>query len=145
MITGFHKKLIESLTDVGVPRFNLAHEQLMGIIIDADVIIGAILVDERSPTQEEWHTLSDLCDELVSYTKLHFNDEISYLINKSYPNARIHQEVHQALIEDLNTLRAQINGQSDEKLKEMRKWLLEWLLNHVNHEDKAYAKHFSKM
>ncbi|MBF0152342.1 MAG: hemerythrin family protein [Magnetococcales bacterium] len=145
MITEFHQKLIERLVDVRVPRFNLAHEQLMGIIIDADVIIGAVLVDERSPTQEEWDALSDLCDELARYTKSHFDEEVGYLFSRGYPHAKVHQDVHQALIEDLNIFKIIINGQHGEELKKSRKWLLEWLLNHVNHEDNAYAKHFSNI
>ncbi|NGZ05185.1 MAG: hypothetical protein G8237_02400 [Magnetococcales bacterium] len=143
MRTEFHSILLAKMKDVGEPRFNLAHERLFNIIIDADEILGAATSGERQLTSEEWSSLSTVCDELVRYTKIHFMEEEEFLISRGYPDSERHRVIHQNLIEALNSFQKKVTQCDEMNLKEMRRWLLEWLLNHINHEDYAYAAYFS--
>ncbi|MBF0181555.1 MAG: hemerythrin family protein [Magnetococcales bacterium] len=139
----FHAKLLEKLVDVGDARFNQAHARLFEIIIDADVVVAAVLTEERTPTSAEWDTLAGYCDDLVTYAKQHFIEEEEELLKRGYPAAEAHQASHHALIADLNAFKHKVLQFEEKDLKEMRRWLLEWLLNHVNHEDHAYARFFA--
>lgn len=143
MNTTFHAKLFDKLVDVGEPRFNLAHERLFNIIIDADKVITSSSLVERTLAQEEWDALSGAFDELVTYAKTHFAEEEEYLVMRGYPDAQQHQMAHHTLIEELNVYQKKVMQGDEANLKEMRRWLLEWLLNHVNHQDYAYAQYFA--
>ncbi|GAB0058656.1 Bacteriohemerythrin [Candidatus Magnetaquicoccaceae bacterium FCR-1] len=143
MKSEFHSKLLASMADVGEPRFNLAHEKLFNIVVDADEILGAAVTGERSPTPQEWESLSTVCDELIVYAKAHFADEEETLIHRNYPNAAQHRTIHNQLIEQLNEFQRKVTEGNDKDLKELRRWMLEWLLNHVNREDHAFAQFFA--
>lgn len=141
MPSDFHAKLLARLVDVGVPKFNLAHERLYSIIIDADVILESAL--ETQPlTLEQWDTLSGLFDDLIAYAKIHFAEEEGFLYSKNYPDLVRHQDKHNILIDDLNSYQKMVQQHDEANVVEVRRWLLEWLLNHVNQEDHAYAQYF---
>ncbi|MBF0341636.1 MAG: hemerythrin domain-containing protein [Magnetococcales bacterium] len=142
MRTEFHTMLLSKLKDVGEPRFNLAHEKLFNIIIDADEILGAAATGERQLTEEEWNALSSASDDLAAYTKVHFAEEEAFLVARSYPESDRHRATHLGLVEELNNFQKKVAQRDEQDLKEMRRWLLEWLLSHINHEDYAYAQHF---
>ncbi len=143
MENGFHSKLLASMVDVGEPRFNAAHEKLFRIVIDADSILGPAATGGRMLTPEEWESLSTVCDELIAYAKVHFADEEETLLHRGYPEAARHRGVHNQLVEDLNQFQKKVTAGNEQDLKEMRRWMLEWLLNHVNHEDYAFAQYFA--
>ncbi|MBF0272227.1 MAG: hemerythrin family protein [Magnetococcales bacterium] len=141
----FHNKLLSSMVDVGEPRFNLSHEKLFQIIVDADEILGLAATGERMLSQNEWESLSSVCDELIAYAKVHFAEEEETLIARNYPELVRHRTIHNTLIEQLNEFQKKVSEGNEKDLKELRRWMLEWLLNHVNHEDYAYAQYFAAL
>ncbi|MBF0416814.1 MAG: hemerythrin family protein [Magnetococcales bacterium] len=145
MKSEFHSKLLSSMVDVGEPRFNLAHEKLFNIVVDADEILAAAVTGERSLSAQEWESLSTVCDELIVYAKAHFADEEETLITRNFPNVAHHRTVHNQLIEQLNEFQKKVSEGNDKELKELRRWMLEWLLNHVNREDYAFAQYFATL
>jgi hemerythrin-like metal-binding protein len=144
MISEFHAKLFDRLVDVGVPTFNMAHERLLNLVVDADVILGASILSNNSLTDDEWNSLSGIFDDLIVYVKIHFNDEVGYLRAHGYPAADQHQSRHDEVIEELNVFQRKVMQNDDANKIEIRRWLLEWLLNHVNNQDHAYALYFAK-
>ncbi|MEO5345195.1 MAG: hemerythrin family protein [Magnetococcus sp. YQC-9] len=143
MKSEFHAKLLSTMVDVGEPRFNLAHEKLFNIVVDADEILGAAVTGERSLSSQEWEALSFLCDDLISYAKAHFADEEETLYKRGYPDVERHQTIHNQLIGQLNEFQRKVTEGNDKDLKELRRWMLEWLLNHVNREDFTFAQYFA--
>jgi hemerythrin-like metal-binding protein len=139
----FYQIIVTQLEDVGVPRFNQAHEGLLQIIVDADMIIASTL--ERSLTTQEWEGLSKVIDELIRYTLIHFKEEVIYLRQNQYPESDKHQEHHNNLIKELAHFNQMAVQQDESGIITMRKWLLEWLLQHVNHEDVSYREYFKSI
>ncbi|MBF0437677.1 MAG: hemerythrin family protein [Magnetococcales bacterium] len=144
MISQFHAKLFDSMKDVGEPRFNLAHERLFNMIVDADEILGRAVTAERTLVQEDWEALSGVCDALAMYSKQHFAEEEEFLFKQGYPDLDRHRVAHHSLIEELNSFQKKVIQRDEMDLKELRRWMLEWLLHHVNHEDYAYAVYLFK-
>ena len=144
MISEFHAKLFDKLVDVGEPTFNMAHERLLNMIIDADVILGSSVLSGNALSKDEWNTLSGIFDELIDYAKIHFSEEVGYLRTHGYPAADRHQAKHDAIVEELNFFQRKVMQNDDANISDIRRWLLEWLLNHVNNQDYAYAQYFAK-
>ncbi|MBF0163201.1 MAG: hemerythrin family protein [Magnetococcales bacterium] len=135
----FHAKLLSTMADVHEPRFNRAHETLFKLVFEADEILDDIALGNRMLTEKEWDSLSMVCDALISYAKVHFVDEENHLFKCGYPSAVQHMEIHNQLIEQLNEFQKKITERNERDLKNLRRWLLEWLLNHINREDYAFA------
>ncbi|MBF0461227.1 MAG: hemerythrin family protein [Magnetococcales bacterium] len=145
MQSEFHAKLFARLVDVGEPRFNLAHERLLNMIIEADVLLGSAILLGTALTEDEWHTLSGIFDELIAYAKVHFAEEMDHLRTHGYPAADQHQANHDALVEELNFFQRKVMQNDDANINDIRRWLLEWLLGHVNSQDYDYAQYFAKI
>ena len=144
MISEFHAKLFDRLVDVGEPTFNMAHERLLNMIVDADVILGSSVLSGDALTENEWNTLSSIFDELITYAKIHFYEEVDYLRARDYPTADEHQAKHDAIVEELNFFQRKVMQNDDANIKDIRRWLMEWLLNHVNNVDYDYAQYFAE-
>ena len=144
MKSEFHAKLFDKLVDVGEPIFNMAHERLLNMIIEADVILGASILLGRSLTDDEWQSLSGIFDELIAYAKIHFTEEVDYLRARGYPAADEHQAKHDAIVEELNFFQRKVMQNDDANINDIRRWLLEWLLGHVNNVDYDYAQYFAE-
>ncbi len=144
MRSEFHAKLFDKLVDVGEPIFNMAHERLLNMIIEADVILGASVLLGRSLTDDEWQSLSGIFDELIAYAKIHFTEEVDYLRARGYPAADEHQAKHDAIVEELNFFQRKVMQNDDANINDIRRWLLEWLLGHVNNVDYDYAQYFAE-
>ena len=144
MKSEFHAKLFDKLVDVGEPIFNMAHERMLNMIIEADVILGASVLLGRSLTDDEWQSLSGIFDELIAYAKIHFTEEVDYLRARGYPAADEHQAKHDAIVEELNFFQRKVMQNDDANINDIRRWLLEWLLGHVNNVDYDYAQFFAE-
>ncbi|MBF0150170.1 MAG: hemerythrin family protein [Magnetococcales bacterium] len=140
----FYVKLRNKLVDVGEQHFNMAHQGLLNLIIDADVILDLNISSGLVFTEKEWDGLAVTFDNLIIYTKNHFHEEEDFLRQNNYPYTDQHQLEHQAIIEKLNVNQRYILQGDEAGLMDIRIWLLEWLFNHVNTMDYAYAQYFLK-
>nr|CRH05375.1 putative bacteriohemerythrin [Candidatus Magnetococcus massalia] len=132
----FRSKLVESLPDVGVARFNDAHEKLVHIIVDIDVVLEKML--SQQVEQAAWDQLGDLITSLVQYTKQHFEDEERAMAQNGYPSVAEHKQQHEKLVAELIAFQQGVLAQNEELTIKMRSWLLEWLLVHIKNFDLAY-------
>jgi hemerythrin-like metal-binding protein len=144
MLSEFHAKLLARLVDVGEPAFNMAHERLLTLIVDADLILGAAVAAGVPLTVAEWGSIADIFDEIIHYTKQHFADEIQYLRAHKYPEADRHQALHDEIVAELGRLQVKVMQYDAESTGKIRRWMLAWLLGHVNTQDHAYAQYFSQ-
>ncbi|MBF0184938.1 hemerythrin domain-containing protein [Candidatus Magnetaquicoccus inordinatus] len=144
MRSEFHKKLFERLVNVGVPAFDEAHRNLLNMVVDIDEILGTAIAADLPPDQSEWLAMSEIFAELVTYTKIHFSAELAYLRHHGYPRADQHKERHDEIIVELNEYNRAIIAMDPDSVHQIRRWLLEWLLNHVNQHDHDYSMFFSE-
>ncbi|MBF0097029.1 MAG: response regulator [Magnetococcales bacterium] len=140
----FYNKLFGKLADVGIPAFNEAHKALLKMVVDIDEILWDAIEANLPPSDSEWHVMSEIFSDLVSYTKIHFSAELAYLYEHGYPMAGQHAERHGELVNELNEYNKKIVAMNPDSVRHIRRWLLEWLLNHVNQQDLDYSMFFSE-
>ncbi|MEO5334041.1 MAG: NAD(P)H-dependent oxidoreductase subunit E [Magnetococcus sp. YQC-5] len=145
MLSEFHAKLFERLVDVGEPTFNMAHERLLSLIVDADLILGSAIAAGVSLTVAEWNAVGDIFNELIVYTKQHFTEEIQYLRARGYPEVDRHQALHDEIVGGLQIFHQRVIQYDDASMGKIRRWMLAWLLGHVNTRDSEYARYFSQI
>ena len=85
-------------------------------------------------------TIGNIIDELVFYTKIHFNNEEKYMEEIEYGGLKDHRVIHRDLTsqvfkiqEDFKAGKAHVDGQLLDFLKN-------WLSNHILVEDKKYTQ-----
>lgn len=111
-IDGDHKKLVKLVND-----FHDAMEQGRG-----NEVIGKVL------------------NNLVIYTKEHFNREEAEMQRIKYPRFLAHKQEHDKLIKEVGELQASfVSGKAMLSIK-VSKFLRDWLLTHIQQTDKQLAQ-----
>ena len=114
---------------IGVPKIDDQHKKLISAIDG--------LMDACTKGQERdviGKTLSFVCD----YTKVHFADEEKLMAQYAYPNMAAHKRIHEQFIQTAGTLVDDFNknGPSPALVGKLNKALVDWLILHINAEDK---------
>jgi len=83
-------------------------------------------------------------DELVSYTKYHFEREEVLLQEHNYPDFEAHKAQHQVMIAQVEKFVQLYQEKGHDALDEISSFLTDWLINHINGTDKQYSHHLNE-
>lgn len=114
---------------VGVEEIDRDHQQLVAMI---NKLFGACLVPET-----EAAAVKAILDELIAYTRDHFDREIRLQEEMGYPEVDEHRALHQELIDKANALRAELDETSANAMgNAVERLLRDWLVEHIMGHDK---------
>lgn len=117
---------------VGVYHLDEDHKTLF-------LLAGTIakILSERvgNPIEEE------VFDEIIIFTKYHFNNEEEMMEKTGYPDIESHKEHHEKLIRQIEDYAKRIVNE-DSSVEEATNFLMSWLIDHIESEDKKYTGHF---
>ena len=85
-----------------------------------------------------------ILDELVEYTKYHFETEENYMIKHSYEGYSEHVSLHEQLVGELSEFLIQRGAESKYDLAEIFMFLKHWLVDHILNEDKKIVQVLSE-
>ena len=85
-------------------------------------------------------TVKQVIMELYKYTRIHFTAEERLMRDGAFPLLSEHKLLHDDLIEQLNTVSRQDLSQ-EKAIFAVRKFVFDWLVNHILQEDMRYATH----
>jgi hemerythrin len=83
--------------------------------------------------------MGELIDGLMQYTVIHFGTEEAYFDQFGYPQAEAHKEQHQHFVAQVGDFK---QGFDENRLFlsiDVMNFLSEWLVEHIQGSDKAYA------
>jgi diguanylate cyclase (GGDEF)-like protein/hemerythrin-like metal-binding protein/PAS domain S-box-containing protein len=109
---------------VGVPEIDQQHARM------ADLLNR--IADAVKSGQERDH-VTMLMDELVAFTRTHFETEQRLMEEHDYPATLAHAQEHGRLLADLNSIRAHAD---DASLMLTLQALKDWLVSHISHGDR---------
>ena len=78
-------------------------------------------------------------NELVDYTRYHFNREEELMAANGYPELEAHQAEHRAMIAKVELFLADYQERGHDALQAIADYLREWLISHINGTDKRYG------
>lgn len=116
--------------ETGLADVDAQHRHLVGVINDL-----AEMMREGKPREE----LAKTINELMKYTVKHFALEERYFKKHGYAKAREHIAKHEEFEAKVHDF---ADGFKDGRVAlrlEVMTFLGDWLVNHINGEDKAYA------
>lgn len=79
---------------------------------------------------------------LLDYTVFHFEEEEQLQSNAGYPNLEYHKGQHQTFVQSVHELLEMLEeeeGPTDAFVSAVNRNITEWLLNHIQIQDKAVA------
>jgi hemerythrin-like metal-binding protein len=115
---------------VKVSLFDEHHKKLFSIL--------NTLANDLYHKKPHFH-LNKIFDELIAYSKYHFDAEISFLEDKGYPNIKSHKSLHDDFIKKISKLKQDYETDNSFLSIELLQFLTDWLYNHIEHVDKKYA------
>jgi len=83
--------------------------------------------------------LSEILDELIDYTKFHFDDEIKMLETYHYPEIEKHKEIHRNLVAKVMKIQDDFKAGLSSISVGALTFLKDWLINHIGKIDMKYS------
>lgn len=127
----------DSKFEIGIPVIDEQHKKLVHL---CNSFYQALLKQEKGGAAWE-QTLSGTLRECVDYVQTHFKNEEMLMEVCGYPQFAEHKRIHDVFIkkvietshsfQDENTIAAAFK---------FVKFLYDWILSHIAHEDKLYVK-----
>jgi len=119
--------------EVKVELFDQHHKNLLQMI---DRLYQALKQDQ---THEQ---LKTIFDDLLDYTGYHFNAEIQAMEYYQYPQCEDHKEMHTNLVRNALALRKDLEDGKPMVALEVKEFLRDWIVNHIQKCDKLYSTFF---
>jgi hemerythrin len=115
---------------VGIESIDMQHKKLLSLI---NRLQTAVYYSTGEAFEQE------ALDELVDYTKTHFDYEEGLMEQHGYPDFEPHRLQHQQMIARVEKVLAEFQQDRDTAMKNAADFLRDWLINHINGTDKQYS------
>ncbi|MBF0187458.1 MAG: hemerythrin family protein [Magnetococcales bacterium] len=138
----YRQSLQKKLNDVGVTKFNRAHQKILDEIIRFHDLVEQLTT--RKPTDKDWKDIRSIIGFLLNYTESHFRDEEQEMRRLNYPEMSEHVAQHREFISKIKELNAKLEEGQAMYVVDMKFYLLDWLFSHINRFDMRYKKFFNE-
>ncbi len=119
---------------VGITHIDQDHKKLISLLNQFTIAYDHAMSEDFE---------KEALEELISYTKYHFEREEKLMRDNDYPDFDAHKAKHQEMIEQVNKFVELYNKKGHNALKEISDYLTVWLINHINGTDKEYSKYLN--
>jgi len=102
--------------------------------------IGTEVLDLSAESKNE--EIERTFQRLIDYTQKHFVEEEMMMRDHQYSKLPSHKELHQTFINDLhkNLSDFEKEGPTEENVDDLKLLMVEWLIKHINEEDKDFIQ-----
>lgn len=115
---------------VGIKTIDDDHKKLLGMI-------------NQLQTAAHYHTDDEMVEstlnELVEYTKYHFEREEKMMQEHNYPGFEDHKKQHEAMVTQVSKFIDEYRVDQTRTIDQVIVFLKTWLINHINGSDQEYA------
>jgi hemerythrin len=115
---------------VGIKDIDDDHKKLLGLINNLQNAV-------YYPTGERFERQA--LDELVDYTKYHFEREEQLMLKHDYADFAEHKLQHEKMIEEVVRYMEAYEKNAESTLEELTQFLKQWLIRHIKGTDKQYS------
>jgi hemerythrin len=120
---------------VGVEVLDDDHKKLVGMVNE---------LHDKMKAGHGKEALGKVLDELVNYTKFHFEREERFFAKTGYPAAFAHKQQHDDLTKQVLDVQTKYKGGAVATLSlDVMDFLRNWLVNHIQGSDQKYGPHLN--
>lgn len=95
---------------------------------------------DTKETNKEKEVISEILNELKDYINTHFKSEEELIKRHEYPEYEAHKSKHDELVERVASMQKKYLDGDTHIVSSVSLLLTDWLLRHINMEDKKYAE-----
>jgi len=117
---------------VGIESIDDDHKKLLSLINNLQTAVFY-------PTGEAFERQA--LQELVDYTKYHFDREEKLMQENGYPDFEAHRRQHQAMIAKVGGFMSAYEQDREGTIDELTRFLKDWLMQHIAGTDQLYSDH----
>ena len=117
---------------VGIAHIDDDHKKLISLLNNFSIAYDYAMSESFE---------KEALNELISYTKYHFEREEKMMEDNDYPDLVAHKAQHKVMIEQVEKFVQLYNDKGHDALEEIASFLSDWLINHINGTDKQYSEH----
>ena len=88
--------------------------------------------------------MAEILQELIDYTKYHFQTEEKTFVEKKYEKLEEHRKLHQDFVKQLNELNAEYKSGKTAITYKLMNFMRKWLVDHIQDEDRKYISLYKK-
>jgi hemerythrin-like metal-binding protein len=143
---------------VAIPIIYTRYSQSRIVTWDPSYSVGVTVLDDdhkhlihlinKLESASNYYTGGDFekkaLQEVIDYTKYHFEREETLMKDNDYPDYENHIKVHKKMIEKVNQIVEDYKKNTDNAIDETVKFLRAWLINHICKTDKEYKSFFKE-
>lgn len=123
--------------EIGIPVIDEQHKKLVELCNNS----YQALIKQRTSGSTWEQSLSGTLHECVEYVQTHFKDEEKLMAACGYPGFQEHKKVHESFIKKIIETSHSFQGAgAGNSAFKFVKFLYDWILSHIAHEDKLYVK-----
>ncbi|MBF0148165.1 MAG: hemerythrin family protein [Magnetococcales bacterium] len=136
-------RILDRLEDVCVEELNRHHKEFQKFLLELNDLVD--ILSRKHPTAEEWAKVGSTMDFLGKYAKEHFFAEEVLMKKYSFPKLDAHKKEHGDFLNKHEEFcRKLIDNHDILYVVNVKFFLLEWFMHHVNHVDLEYGEYFKK-
>ncbi len=125
----------DNLYSVGFEKIDNQHKKLIAVINK--------LFNSFSEGKAE-EIIQEIIQELTDYTQYHFKTEEDIFEKINYPDKEKHINEHQDFVKQISIWKNKIEKDEKDVHYDLLNFLKNWLIKHIQKEDKAYEKFFKQ-
>ena len=115
---------------VGIEMIDNDHKKLLTLINNFETAV-------YYPTGERFER--EALEEVVNYTKYHFQREEDLMQKHGYPEYESHKRQHEEMISKVNGFLAAYESHREDTVEKLTQFLKDWLINHIAGTDQRYG------
>ena len=123
---------------VGFEEMDADHKHLLSLIQEASALSKLDVNDE-----EVIKKFKVVLDQLVAYTKSHFQREEKLMRDNGFPDLERHQGIHQDLVENLRGMQQEFKASGPKVFSKLVVFLSTWWNSHILGTDQEYAAYLA--
>lgn len=139
----FRLGLAQELREVGIPAFDADHRLMLERIIAFHTLVEAL--GSRRPNTEDWNQIRQMLDKLAAYAGQHFRAEEELMRKHQFPELAEHVKEHAGFGEKFGKIRQRLEKGEITASVDLKFFLLEWLMQHINRTDVKYSQFFAHL
>lgn len=121
---------------LGIQEIDQQHEQLISL---ANQILDGF---KHEKSKKE---IKDALRNFIDFTSYHFGTEEEYFAQSNYTKSKEHILEHKAFIKKLKAFQTEYSSNKKTKGGDISTYILSWISNHINIEDRLYIEEFKKL
>ncbi|NMP30624.1 bacteriohemerythrin [Thalassotalea sp. M1531] len=117
---------------IGIEEADRQHKKMVEMMNEAHIM---------SHQNRSSAAIANALSALLEYTKVHFEWEENFFDNHGYPKGEEHKASHQKLVSELEQHMDKIKVSEPTAIDAEMEQLNQWLIKHIEHSDRDYARH----